>query len=94
MDATFLSTVAGSVLSLAFSYVPSLKNWYGALEGQGKALVMLVVLALTAISLYATSCFGYYVVVSCDQAGAIELAKLFFAALVANQSTYMMTRRL
>ena len=94
MDATFLSTISGTVLSLAFSYIPSLKDWYAALEAQGKAVVMLALLALTSIGLFITSCSGYYVVVSCDQAGAIDMAKLFFGALVANQATYLVTRRL
>ncbi len=94
MDATFLSTLSGTVLSLAFSYIPSLKDWYAGLESQGKAVVMLGVLALTAVGLFAASCGGLYVTVACDQAGAIELGKFFFTALIANQSTYLVTRRL
>lgn len=94
MDATFLSTLAGTILSLGFSYIPGLKDWFAGLESQGRAVVMLGVLALTAGGLFASSCAGLYVSVVCDQQGAIELVKLFFAALAANQSTYLVTRRL
>ena len=94
MDATFLSTLSGTVLRLALSYVPSLKDWYGGLDPQGKAITMLAVLAITAVGLFAASCTGLYVTVACDQAGALELGKMFFAALIANQSTYLVTRRL
>ena len=40
----FLAAVAGVVLSLAFSYVPGLRDWYEALAGEFKRLIMAGVL--------------------------------------------------
>lgn len=44
MSSDKLSALAGVVLSLAFSYIPGLKTWFGGLSSTGKRLVMLAVL--------------------------------------------------
>lgn len=86
----FLAAVAGVVLSLAFSYVPGLRDWYEALAGEFKRLIMAGVLLLVAIALYALGCAGIVSGVSCDQGGIIRLVWVFVTALVTNQSTYML----
>lgn len=94
MDTTLISTLSGSALSLAFSYLPGLQDWYQTLDSKGRAWVMLGVMVLVSVGLFVASCSGQYVTVACTQDGAIELAKFFFAALVANQSTFAITKKL
>jgi hypothetical protein len=95
MDSLTLSTLAGSVLSLVFAYVPGLNAWYSGQDGQRKSVVMLLCLALTTAGVFVVSCTGIYQVgIACDKIGAIELVKLFLAALVANQGTFLATKRL
>ena len=106
MDGTTLSTVASAVLSLGFSYIPKLKDWYDKL-GQGadgsddggtkKRLVMLVLLVLVVLvsfrSFMRRPGAGFELNVTCDQPGAIGLVKSLVFAIAANQGTYMVTRR-
>jgi hypothetical protein len=95
MDSVQLGSLSGMVMSLAFSYVPGLSGWYAAQTAQKKSVVMLVILALCVAGIVAVSCNGWYDVgVVCDKVGLVELAKVFMAVLVANQATYVATRRL
>ena len=96
MDAKMLSAVAGIVLSLAFSFGPGLKNWYEKLEGAKKSLLMAGLLLLVAGGSFGLSCIpsSPYHFFSCDIKGFWGLVDVFVAALVANQSTYLVTRKL
>jgi hypothetical protein len=91
MDAEFLSLVSGVALSLLFSYVPKVKDWFGALESDYKRLVMLGALLLSAAAVMGLSCAGWYDLVSCDQAGIKQLVEVFILAAIANQGAYMLT---
>jgi hypothetical protein len=106
VDATTLSTVASAVLSLGFSYVPKLKDWFEKLGGSAdgsddggtrKRLVMLGLLVLVSLSTFGLSCAGLGadigINVACDQPGAIGLLKALVLAIAANQGTYMITKR-
>ncbi len=97
MTAETLTAIAGSILSLAFSYLPGLKSWYGTLDGSAKRLVMLVLLALTTLSLYALACTPYaellQIDTTCDASGAVALLRLLLSALIANQAVYSLTPR-
>jgi hypothetical protein len=106
VDGTTLSTVASAVLSLGFSYVPKLKDWYEKLGvnadgsddgGTKKRLVMLVFLVLVVLVVFGLSCAGlgagFELSVTCDQPGAIGLVKALVFAIAANQGTYMLTKR-
>jgi uncharacterized membrane protein YeaQ/YmgE (transglycosylase-associated protein family) len=94
MSPEYLSTILGSVTSLMFSYVPGLAGWYGKLEATYKKLAMAGVLAVIAIGVYGCACGGWFgVPVTCDQAGAEVLLRSFLLALMANQSTYLLSRR-
>jgi len=75
MTAEMISASAGILLSLVFSYVPGLSDWFNALDGAHKRLVMLAALVLPA----------------CSQAGLLSLLEALIAALVANQATYMIS---
>lgn len=91
MNAEFLSMIAGILLSLLFSYVPGASDWYGALDGVRKRLVMLGLLFIAAAGAFALSCAGIYDFAACDQAGAVQAVEAFIAALIANQTTYLVS---
>jgi len=91
MTSTELSAVAGVVLSLAFSYIPTLNTKFAALSTEYKRLIMLGLLVLVAAGAYGVSCAGWWTVVTCDQAGIKTLVTALLAAAVANQTTYSLT---
>jgi hypothetical protein len=95
MTAEFLAAGSGLVLSLAFSYIPGLSKWYGVKDEDQKRLIMLGVLALFSLGIFGLACSGYGsqfgLKLTCNDAGAIELGKAFFAAVVANQVAYGLT---
>lgn len=83
-----ISAIAGVVLSLAFSYVPGLSDWFDKLEPTYKRLMMAVLLAIVASGALFLSCANVIVGIACTQAGLIGLANAYIAALVANQAAY------
>lgn len=97
MNAETLTATAGVILSLAFSYLPGLKSWYGTLDGTAKRLLMFAALCVTALGFYALACTPYAelldIAVSCDAQGAVALLRLLLSAVIANQATYSLTPR-
>jgi hypothetical protein len=91
MTPELLVSIAGIILSLAFSYIPGLDVKFAALEGVYKRLVMLGLMVLTAAGAYGLSCAGLIDASTCDQAGAWGLVQLFIFAAIANQSAYMLS---
>jgi len=95
VTAEFVSSLAGVLLSLVFSYVPGAKQWYGALDGPRKRLVMLGFLALATALVLAVVCSGFGhdfgLVLACDRSGFVAAVKAFGAAAVANQTTYLLS---
>lgn len=91
-----LSAAAGILLSLGFSYLPGIKDRFENLSPTYKRLVMLGLLALTALTVFALGCAqaewaGW---VSCSEQGAWALARIFIAALIANQAAFGVAPRL
>ena len=93
MTAESLSAVAGVVLSLAFSYLPGLSDWFDKLPATEKRLTMAGVLFLVVLAVVGLSCFGWVHLATCDQPGLINLVTAYLAALVANQSAYLISPR-
>lgn len=91
MTSERLAEFAGIVLSLAFSYVPGLREKYDALDTIQKQLVMLASLAVVTGAVFGLSCAGIMDGVTCTKTGAIGLLQAFVSALVANQSTYLIS---
>lgn len=96
MTPEILATIAGILLSLAFSYVPKLNTWYAAQLDEYKKLIMLGLIVLVAAGAYGLSCAGllgplYGVEIACDQAGVLQLVMAVVAAAIANQTTYKLT---
>ncbi len=95
MNEVALSGFAGTLLSLVFTYLPGAREWYESLEAPEKSFVMLALLFSLTGAIFAVQCSGYYDFgIVCSKVGFYEVVNVFFAALVANQSTYLITRRL
>lgn len=94
MTPEVLSGVAGLLASLAASYIPGLREWFGKLEGTQKRLVMALVLLAVAAGATAAACTGT-VNMGCRrdnlQDWILGVVQAFLAALVANQSAYTLT---
>lgn len=90
MDVTQISiaATAGLVLSLVFSWVPYLKDWYDALTPTPKKLVMLAALLLTTVGLIAYRCRADG---ACYGVNWETYLTAFIAALMANQSAASIT---
>lgn len=98
MTSDQLAGIAGIVLSIAFSFIPGLKDWYDKQTSQAKALVMLGLVVLTGAVVYGLSCAGFAeqlgIAVTCTQEGALGLIMAIIGVLVGNQSAYLVTRRM
>ena len=90
MTSNQLAEFAGILLSLAFSYVPGLREKYDALEGIYKRLIMLGALLAVSGAVFGLSCAGIMDSVTCTKTGAIGLFEAFVAAAIANQATYLL----
>lgn len=94
MTSDQLSAAAGILLSLAFSYLPGLRQWYAEQEPEHKALGMLAALVIVGVLEFAISCARLQPIVPCTQDGAWGLVRAFVAAAIANQTTYTLTKRI
>jgi hypothetical protein len=97
MNAEQLTVIAGAILSLAFSYIPGLKSRYEPLSAEMKRLVMLGLLVLVVAGVFGLACsrFGAYlgITVACDEPGLVGLVWAMVLAIMANQSTYLISPR-
>jgi hypothetical protein len=97
MTADTLSSICGALLSLTFSYFPGAADWFNRQDGTRKRLVMLGLLALTSLAAFGLSCtpwaHGLGIPLACSQEGALGLLRTFVLAVVANQSTYLISPR-
>lgn len=84
----WLALVAGAVLSLSFSYIPGLADWYAKLDGTRKRLIMAGLLLVVTGGAFGLGCAGILGGVDCSQNGAVSAVYAFILALVANQATY------
>lgn len=91
MSSELLASIAGVVLSLAFSYIPGLNAWYAVLEPIHKRLIMMALILAVAFSAFGLSCAGWWPTVTCDQAGISGLIEVFVKALIANQAAYLIS---
>lgn len=90
-----ISAMAGAILSLVFSYVPKVNEWFGKLDGTQKRLVMLVLLLAAVLIQLGLACAGlgadFELKATCNREGIVMLVRAFIMAAVANQTTYMLT---
>lgn len=97
MDENTLSLIAGAVLSLLFSYVPGLSDWFDKLDGVYKRLVMALLLLAVSLGIVGLACAGlaadFGLVTTCDRTGVIAVLQAFLIALAANQTMYAISKK-
>lgn len=97
MSDSQLSLFAGALLSLAFSYIPKLKDWFEEKDATTKRLIMAGALLAVSLGVFGMACadllggLPIQVTAVCDRNGAVAIAVNFLIALVANQATFMIT---
>lgn len=93
ISSELLSLIAGAFLSIIFSYVRGVSVWYDSRDPMDKRLIMLGFLLVTAIAIFVASCEKLTNLVTCDQAGALGLVRVFIMALMSNQATFLISPR-
>ena len=82
-----IASVVGMIVSLAASYIPKFRVWWGALEADVKQAVSAAAMILVGVGIYVLACtpslgFPY---VACPTGGLWSLLGIILAALTANQ---------
>lgn len=97
MSADSLSLIAGTILSLAFSYVPGLHDRFEPLDATRKRLILLGLLVACAGIAFGLGCLGWGdlwgIQISCDRTGLTGLMEQTVLAIIANQSIYAISPR-
>lgn len=93
MSSELLASVVAIVMSLSFSYIPGLSDWFDPLPPTQKQAIMGGLLVIVALGAFGLSCGQIITAVTCDKTGALGLLQTLIAALVANQGVYKLTRR-
>ena len=87
--------IAGIVLSLAFTYLPGLKTWFA--QSKWQALIMLGIILVVSAAYFGLACTTLAaqlgIAVACTSGGAVALALVFVKIVVANQATYLLTKK-
>lgn len=87
MSSEALAAMVGAILSGVMAYTPGVKTKWAALPSDWKRLIMAGLMLAVAAGAYGLGCAGFGPI-SCDRPGAEAMARVFAAALVANQTTY------
>jgi hypothetical protein len=99
MKAEMLAGAVGVVLGLLLSCVPGLNARFDALSATGKRLVVLALLVVAAGGAFALGCLpaaaaGLGVSLpACSQVGAWGLARVLAAAVITNQTAFLLSPR-
>jgi hypothetical protein len=83
-----LAGLAGALLSLAFNYIPGLREKYAVLPEIKKSWIMGLSLLVAVGLVIGASCLNLWIMTPCTRMGILDAIKLFGIALVINQSTY------
>jgi hypothetical protein len=86
-----LAGLAGTLLSLAFNYIPGLREKYAGLPEVKKSWIMALALLAAVGLVIGTSCLNLWVLTPCTKIGILDVLKLLGIALVTNQSTYKLS---
>jgi hypothetical protein len=91
MTPELISSIAGILLSLMFSYIPGVNAWYENLEGTYKRLIMLGLLFMVAAGIFGLGCANLISDVACTKEDALRMLQVFITALIANQTTFLVS---
>jgi hypothetical protein len=86
-----LAGLAGTLLSLAFNYIPGLREKYAVLPEIKKSWIMALSLLVATGLVIGASCLDFWVLTPCTKIGIFDVIKLFGIALVTNQSIYKLS---
>lgn len=93
-----LASIAGVLITLAFSYTPGLRTRFAALQTEYQRLIMLGILVGIAAGIVGLSCAGFSadigLNVACSRSSVIGLITALISAVIANQSTFSLTPQL
>jgi len=94
MNENVLIGAAAVLLSIAFNWLPKLKEWYTVQDGNKRRLIMLGALVLAIGAVFGAGCTGFQIpgVIyegTCDAAGAKALGQLFINAVAVNQIAFL-----
>ncbi len=89
MTAESIAAVAGSLLSLFFTFAPGVKGRWEGLGGDQKRWIMAGLLLLVALGTWVYTCGGWQT--ECLTNRAPETLSALLAALAANQATFLLT---
>lgn len=84
-----IGSIVGIALSWLFGWFPGISNWFVHLKSGVKSLIMLIMLAVTAVVIYLLALYG--VIAVTEPITIWKLITVFFAATMMNQITYIMT---
>ena len=92
-----LAMIVGGILSLASDLLPKFKDWFGELENYQKRWVTILLNLIVAIALVLLSCWeatavliGKYVVITCTEAGIIQVVEVFVFSIMGSQATFLL----
>ena len=91
IDSNVVAGIGAILLSLGFSYIPGLSDWYEKQTSQYKQLFMLGMLLLVVVVMFGLSWFGLEAFFTPDAAGAWEAVKVFGMSVVINAGAYKAT---
>lgn len=91
MTSDLLAALAGILLSLIASYVPGFSPWFKKLDSTQKRAFMAAALLGISLAAFGLSCAQVIDAVECSRDGALVIVHAFVAALVANQSAFMLS---
>ena len=83
----------GIAQSLFFEYVPKVEDWYGKLEDKTKRLLQAGVLLVLALAIFGLGCADVVGGLECSTNYLYEFIFVYFLALMANQTTHRVFRR-
>ena len=89
-NAEMLVALVGVVLSFVFGYFPWVKDWFDSLDSRIKPLVMAGILLLVSAGHLAVSCSFQW---PCIQLHWSEYLRVWFVAMLANQTAYQVAVR-
>lgn len=91
----YLPVLVGILISLIFSYFPGVQSWYDWHTGDQKRVIMLAALLTVGVVYFLLSCTAWAarlgIVVACTTDGAYLVLVAFTNAIIANQTTHLLT---
>ena len=85
--------IVGTIISLIFSYVPSLNTWFAGKTDDFKKLSMLAMMVITTVVAFILACTDFITIANfvCAKGTALDFVRVLITAVIANQGVYMIS---